>query len=189
MRNETIVGMSVEGASQREIATAVGLTQPMVCKILRAFNERVLERTSEKLELLKSKQAARCEFLYRQAITGWKDSRRPTKKVKRKRVTGEKSGVESSKEFTTTAGDPRFLVTALGCLEAERKIWSLDALEWDPTLEAVTDPDAALEAARERSEAKMDARERRKFREWKVSQAEAALAKAKAALETTTEEE
>lgn len=183
MRDAMIWDMRQRGRTQRQIAEAVSLSQTGVLKSLRRTERRVLAQTSHRVELVKARQSGRIEHLYSEAMTAWEASKRPSRKTSRKTTTGEKGGTERKTERTSTAGDPRFLQVAIGLLEAERKIWGLDQLEYDPAYEQAETYDQALGNARAKELERMGPDQVQAFKRHKLKLAEAELARLKAELE------
>ena len=75
-RERRVLERSIQGASQREIATAEGITQGAVSKILRRMESRVLEELVAVVAQQKARQTLRLDYLYRESCTapGFLDS-------------------------------------------------------------------------------------------------------------------
>lgn len=107
--------LTQRGRTQGEIATELGITQPSVSKILARLEQRVLGELAGSVQELELRQAARLEYLYREAVDAWESSK-------------PLSAVDGSAAAERRApGDRRFLAEARTVLADLRRLWGLDA--------------------------------------------------------------
>lgn len=103
--------LTQRGRTQGEIATELGITQPSVSKILARLEQRVLGELAGSVQELELRQAARLEYLYREAVDAWESSK-PI------------SAVDGSAAAERRApGDRRFLAEARTVLADLRRLW------------------------------------------------------------------
>ena len=129
-RERRVLERSIQGASQREIATAEGITQGAVSKILRRMESRVLEELVAVVAQQKARQTLRLDYLYRESLQAWQVSKADaTRRVQRKTqsATGPATATVVQLAVDTQFGDPRFLEVARKALADQRTLWGLDA--------------------------------------------------------------
>lgn len=82
--------LSLEGQSQRQIARALGVSQPAVSHMLREAEARAFAALVDVEGRLHRRLVLRLDFLYRQNVAGWQASRgeRTTKRHRRSDGTG-----------------------------------------------------------------------------------------------------
>ena len=121
---------SVEGWSQRRIATEEGITQAAVSKILIRAEGRMLRELTAVVAQQKARQMLRLEHLYRESMQAWDESKGDaTRRVQRKTQSGTGGTGATVAELVvgTQHGDPRFLDLARKVLGDVRTLWGLDA--------------------------------------------------------------
>ena len=142
-REERAAALSAEGRSQREIADALGITQPAVWKILRRIDERALRVLHRKRARMLAHQDRCLDYLYGQAQHGWAGRIDRQERVQR-RVVGP-DGVERQTMLEvrsdTHAGDPRYLREMLRIVESRRRTFRLDATDWEAIADALEPPE------------------------------------------------
>jgi hypothetical protein len=139
------------GRTQHQIAEAVGISQPGVCKIVRRVEERLLADLAYKAERQRARQTLRLEHIYGQAMHAWEGSKQEGLR-RRQRKTEHESGTGSTVAELISEnrhGDPRYLDEARKVLADMRKLWGIDAPERvsiDASTRYASMSDDALEA-------------------------------------------
>lgn len=141
--------------SQREIAKKFGISHQMVSKIRARVLDWTKVRHSDDALRVKAQITNRLDWVAKEAIEAWYESKRTKRKVRRKSSTSQKNGKTSEKEesLEDQAGDPRFLDNVIKTEALKAKIWGVDQPpEIAPTgihRVAGTNPEAASDALRE----------------------------------------
>jgi hypothetical protein len=122
----------VAGATQREIATALGISQAAVSKILARADARLLQEQHDLGLRVKARQTMQLEHIRTEAMAAWHASKADATRRRQRRTDGtggSTGGVTSVAEVITEAqcGDPRYLAEARGAMSDVRKLWGLDA--------------------------------------------------------------
>ncbi|MCX6543510.1 MAG: helix-turn-helix domain-containing protein [Acidobacteria bacterium] len=145
--------LAIQGWSQPQIATELGVSQAAVSKMLRRADERVLRDLVGAVERHKARHTVRLEHLYAEAIRAWERSKADTtRRRQRKSQPGAGGAANTVAEIVVEDqhGDPRYLEQGRKALLDLRKLWGLDAPQ-KVDLRATRDPydDMSEEALRE----------------------------------------
>jgi hypothetical protein len=114
---DTLADLFAQGKSQREMAQALGVTQPQIVFDLRKLDAR-WQKERGTWESDKERELARIHYIERQAHAGWERSREDKEVASSEKITGGKDGADRTKAAKRTegqAGDPAFLNTLLKC--------------------------------------------------------------------------
>lgn len=127
-REARALELATQGATQQEIARALGVTQPAVSKMLRrvevnTWNELVRARGRHKV-----RTTLRLEFLFREAMHAWEQSKADaTRRRQRKTQSGTHESATIAELVTENQhGDPRYLEQARKTMADFTKLWGLD---------------------------------------------------------------
>jgi len=124
-REQRAWALVLDGVPQVEIAAQLEVTPQAISKLLQRVERRAVAEMDADVRRRKLRQHARLEHVYREAMTAWKRSQEPRRKSRRK--SGGRRGEILTDEATTNAGAPGLLMAALDALQAQRKLWGLDA--------------------------------------------------------------
>jgi hypothetical protein len=117
-----VLGLRVQGLSQRAIGDRLGVSQPMVCKILARVEERALRELTATVELIKARQTMALDHIACEALQAWERSKRPARS---RNTVVDADGRRRERTVKGQCGDPRFLAEARGALAEVRAIWGL----------------------------------------------------------------
>jgi hypothetical protein len=129
-RELDVIERHLQGMSQRQIASAVKISQAAVCKILARVEQRALRDHAEMLFRMKGQQTLQLEHIWQQAMTAWHASTADATRRRQRRVEGgDTDEPQTIAEVTVESqhGDPRYLAEARAALADLRKLWGLDA--------------------------------------------------------------
>ena len=133
-RAEQVFEMTVQGKSQREIADELGISQPGVCKILWREEERRLGHLPAERVRLLARQAARFEFIIREALKGlarsWEE--RQHKQQQRSTAGDGNAGERTTVKISSIAGNgnPRWAREVVMAMAEQRKLLQLTDFDW-----------------------------------------------------------
>ena len=151
LREAQVLEHLLDGRTQHQIAEALGVSQPAVCKIVRRVEESLLADLAYKAERQRARQTLRLEHIYGHAMQAWQDSTQEGLR-RRQRKTEHDGGPESTVSGLISEnrhGDPRYLDQARKALADLRKVWGIDAPERvsiDTSTHYASMSDDALEA-------------------------------------------
>lgn len=131
-REEQAWRLKLLGKSEREIAEAVGLSQPGVHKLLARVERRLLDDAKALVLRVKAREHARLEMIFAEAMAGYARSQRTSEReTTEARRSGEGEGASAGSKIQRVKagrdGDPVWLNTALAAGDRIRKLWGLDA--------------------------------------------------------------
>lgn len=132
MREARAKQMLLEGHTQHEIARTLDVSQPAVSKMLKRIEERLLADVAWRVDRQRARQTMRLEFIYREAIAGWRASQEEGLRKRRRKVEGPgtQTGTTIAELISENRnGDPRFLDEARRALADLRTLWGVDAPE------------------------------------------------------------
>ena len=132
LREVQVLDRYVTGQSQDQIASALGVSQPAVSKILRRLEDRQLADLGVKRDRQRAQHTMHLRFLYAQAIGAWQASQEDGERRRQRQTTGGASGgAQTVAELVSENrhGDPRFLESARKILADVRALWGVDAPE------------------------------------------------------------
>jgi hypothetical protein len=124
------VALVSQGATQAEIALALGISQPAVSKLLKRVDARLLEELERDRRRHWVRQDQRLEHLFREQVRAW--GRSQAEATKRRHVKTDMGGDPTTSKttaeviVTSEVGDPRFLEGARKSLADLRRIHGLD---------------------------------------------------------------
>ena len=150
LREVQVMEHIMEGESQTQIATRLGISQAAVSKIAKRIEERLLVDLAWRVDRQRARHSLRLELIYRESFTAWRASQSDGLR-KRQRKTDGASGVGTTMAEVVSEnrhGDPRYLDEARKALSDLRTLWGVDAPE---SLSIAPSPyagltDAALDA-------------------------------------------
>jgi DNA-binding Lrp family transcriptional regulator len=152
MREAQAKQLHLEGHTQHDIAKTLNVSQPAVSKMLKRIEERLLADVAWRVDRQRARQTLRLEFIYKQAIAGWRASQEEGMRRRRRKVEGPgtQSGTTVAELISENRnGDPRFLDEARRALGDLRALWGVDAperLSVDATNRFAVMSDADIEA-------------------------------------------
>jgi len=123
--------LAVRGWTQREIAEALGVSQPAVSKMVRRAGLDACEELREQSRAHLARQSSQLDYVFRESIEAWEKSKSDHTRRRHQRVEGTAAdavGVAKTVAeavATTREGDPRFLATALQALREKREALTL----------------------------------------------------------------
>ncbi len=129
-RERQIQDLAVQGWSQAQIATELGLSQPAVSKSLRRTETHALRELAASVERQKARQTLRLEHVFAESMGAWEQSKTDaTRRRQRKTQSGVGGADATVAELVVENqhGDPRYLEEARKALADQRKLWGLDA--------------------------------------------------------------
>lgn len=106
-----------------EIGEKFNLSKQRIHQIAKQVDQHLIPQMMEKIREIKVRHTGSLDRIFRQAMRGFSDSKRPTVEETNK-VTDE--GEESTVKRKTNAGSPSFLSEARGALSDIRRIWGAD---------------------------------------------------------------
>jgi hypothetical protein len=112
-REQRAWDLSIWGRTQREIAGAVGITQPAVSKLLRRVSARLRRDSAHDTAQWMVRVEAQLQLLVREGLDGWTRSQRDRTRKRERRIEPG-AGEPVARRVTeitveSHAGDPRFL--------------------------------------------------------------------------------
>jgi Homeodomain-like domain len=133
-RRAQVATLYLQGKYQTEIATLVGCSQRQVSHDLSILQRQWLQSSLVDLDKRKAIELQRLDELERHAWEGWERSK--SDKEVSMQETNSKGEHKVRRFVHGQAGDPRFLETALRCIERRCQILGLDAakkfaLDWE----------------------------------------------------------
>ena len=157
MREAQAKQMHLEGHTQHDIARTLHVSQPAVSKMLKRIEERLLTDVAWRVDRQRARQTLRLEFIYRQAIQGWRASEAEGLRRRQRKTDGPgKHGGTTVAELISEHrnGDPRFLDEARRALADLRTLWGVDAperlsVETTSRFASMSDADIEAELARQ----------------------------------------
>ena len=134
---------SLQGASQREIAAELGVSQPAVSKMLRRVARDVIDDLRHQTTVQQARQVHRLELVVTEALAAWEQSKRERtqRRQRRQDAPGGPAGgrlTVSEAVVTSRDGDPRYLRQALTALADLRTVTGLDARDTAEPVAATT---------------------------------------------------
>jgi predicted transcriptional regulator len=127
-RERRALELAVQGSSQHQIASDLGISQAAVSKLLTRVEARVLRDLAETLERQKARHTLRLEHLYSEAMRAWTDSQADATRRRQRKSRGGRGEATVAEIVTENQhGDPRYLDEARKMLADLRKLWGLDA--------------------------------------------------------------
>jgi hypothetical protein len=133
---EKIALLLLKGKTQREIAQAIGISRELVKYDVAELRSRWKDSALHNFDESKQLELEKANLVEREAWKGWELSLRDAEKRTVERAGTEDGPVRTRVEQQGQCGNPRFLETALRCVERRCKILGLDA----PTKIAPTNP-------------------------------------------------
>jgi predicted DNA-binding protein YlxM (UPF0122 family) len=131
-RDEEIYHLyAAKGLSKTAIAKQLNIDRKSIQKHIAKVEREGLRHLGETVEMMKYRQTEQLVFIYHEAVEGWERS--CGDKIKRthawKSTTMGDGGDEDKQDIVVEAqaGDPRFLVAAMGAIQALREMWGIDA--------------------------------------------------------------
>jgi len=123
----------LEGQPRAEVAAELKVTTRTISRYCAKVSDHLREQMKEEVITLKASLASRYEFLYEQAIKGWRRSQEKKVETTSREVAGEgdqKETLKTTKEIEQ-AGMPAFLSVAAECLESIEVLYrrEMDAAE------------------------------------------------------------
>lgn len=123
--------------NQQELARVFGVTTRTIRRDLGAIHARLIaENNATAKNVYIAHQLDRINFLIREAIMGWRDSRKPAEMVveRTQTIPGKNGGPPQTKTNRETrvqpqSGNPAFIEKITQLLQREAKLLGLDALE------------------------------------------------------------
>ena len=127
--------LSLQGKSQIEIASALGISQPAVSKLLRRIEDRHVKEMPADLRRLRVRMIARFDHVYAEAMQAFDRSKRPTHRRLQRKMLGVGQGESTVAELITEegSGDPRHLEVGRRTLA---DLWKLTRLDTVPMADA-----------------------------------------------------
>lgn len=155
------VEMYLRRKTQRQIAAALGISQPTVSRYLRAAERKWAAENAHNLDALKAEELERIRVLevdYQEGYERSKQQRRRTRTKTRHGGGGGRAGdagtpVEVEVTTEQPVGDPRFLDGVKWCVEQRAKIFGMYAPErhqvtyTDEEMDGMTDDELEILAA------------------------------------------
>lgn len=114
----------VKGLPPRQIAAKLNVNFQAIVKDMEVIHGEWRKRFGLKFVSWMDQQFARIERMERAAWAGWKNSKKPTI-IREDREDPETGQMVTTIRSKTSAGDARFLATALACVKERREIISL----------------------------------------------------------------
>lgn len=149
---------SQRGMTQRAIGRKLNISPTAVHNHIRKVEKVGLKHLVETVEQMKLRNTEQLIFVYREAVEGWERSKMD--RIIRKQSERQSTMGEGGEELKTDlhiegqAGDPRFLVAAMGAIQGLRELWGLDApVDMNMNLSLKVPSHANPQLARARAEA------------------------------------
>jgi hypothetical protein len=128
---------ATRGLTETEIAEELAkqglgqVTQQAVSKMLRRVEERMFKEMTGRVKVMKVRQTASLQKVFREALAAWEQSKRPQKSLTTQHGPAGANGEPGPVKGTQTTirdqdGDPRYLQLACQALADIRKIWGVD---------------------------------------------------------------
>ncbi len=133
-RRNQVAELSLQGLPQIAIAQELGISQPTVCRDLKALHQQWRDSGLRDFEEAVAIELEKLGRLERESWSAWQRSQAPQESTK---VTQADSGKKAEKRVAHHYGDPRFLELVHRCIASRRALLGLDA----PTKISPTSPD------------------------------------------------
>ena len=124
-RREKVAGLYLLGYSLRAMARECDVTHVTIYHDIEALHREWIKLALVDMDKAKARELARLDHVEHEAWRGWLRSLQDHERVTEERERG-KAGAKTSTMREGQAGDPRFLATALSCVERRCKILGLD---------------------------------------------------------------
>lgn len=166
-REEQAWRLRLKGKTEREIATALGVSQPTVNAMLARVEQRVLADAKALVLRIKARQHGRLEELYVEALAAYERSKRQGGKTIAETIratanpTDAPTGTKTRVEQFERDGDPAWLGVLLQIHDRIVALWGLNApakvqqVREPSAAESMTDAALLVAAEREVAEARL----------------------------------
>jgi len=123
-----VIERSLSGESQHQIATALGISQAAVSKILRRADDQTLQELRERGVRVKARQLLQLEHIRAEAISAWHRSKADAVRRRQRRSDGAGTGRSVAVVVTEAqAGDPSYFAEARKAPSDNRNLRGLGA--------------------------------------------------------------
>jgi len=131
LRELRVMEQILIGQSQHQIATALGISQPAVSKIVARIEARLLDDVAWKVDRQRARHTLRLEYLYAEAMRAWRASQDDGLRKRQRKTDGSGGAATTIAEIVSENrhGDPRYLEAARQMLADLRTLWGVNAPE------------------------------------------------------------